>query len=44
MELNETERAELARLIQDGFTSGILDSDDGVRITWKLDINKFDTN
>lgn len=45
LELNDTDRAEIARLIKDGATSGILDSEDEdgnpTRIDWGLNTNKF---
>ena len=40
--LNESDREEIARLVKDGFTSGLLDRD-GFRISWVLtaDIIKY---
>ena len=37
----ETDNAEIAELIKDGNTSGILDNEMGYRISWKLEIEKF---
>lgn len=39
-EINDEDRAEIARLIANGNTSGILDSE-GYRITWSVDMEKF---
>jgi len=36
----ETDNQEIARLIQEGNTSGILDNEEGYRIVWDLKINK----
>jgi len=38
----ETDNEEIARLICNGSTSGILDNEDGYRISWELNINKFE--
>jgi len=32
---------EIARLIKDGCTSGILDNENGITTVWELDINNF---
>ena len=40
-EINDLDREEIARLITEGNTSGILDSE-GYRITWNLDMEKFE--
>lgn len=39
-EVNDIDRAEIAELIRNGNTSGILDSE-SFRVSWSLDINKF---
>lgn len=39
-EVNDIDREEIARLVKEGNTSGILDSE-GYRISWSLDIEKF---
>jgi len=41
MELNEIDQQEIARLITEGNTSGILDDEGGYRIVWDLKVNKF---
>ena len=38
----ETDNEEIARLISDGCTSGILDNEEGYRISWDLKVNKFE--
>ncbi len=38
----ETDNAEIARLIADGNTSGILDNEEGYRISWDLKVEKFE--
>ena len=38
----ETDNQEIARLVADGNTSGILDNEAGYRIVWKLNIDKFE--
>lgn len=38
----ETDNEEIARLISEGFTSGILDNEEGYRISWNLEVNKFE--
>lgn len=38
----ETDNQEIARLIKEGCTSGILDNEAGYRIVWELNINKFE--
>ena len=38
----ETDNEEIARLISEGCTSGILDNEDGYRISWNLEVNKFE--
>ena len=37
----ETDDAEIARHVADGCTSGILDNEEGYRISWELKVNKF---
>jgi len=37
----ETDNQEIARLIAEGNTGGILDNEEGYRISWKLNIEKF---
>ena len=39
-EPTDDDRAEIARLIADGFDKGILDNN-GYRMVWSLDIDKF---
>ena len=43
MELSEQDRAEIARLIKEGYTDGIIDCEDegGYRISWSLKADKF---
>ena len=41
MELTDLDREQIARLITEGYTSGILDSDT-YRISWDLTTNKFE--
>lgn len=38
----ETDNAEISRLISEGCTSGLLDNEDGYRITWSLSVDKFE--
>jgi len=38
----ETDNEEIARLIKEGNTSGILDNEEGYRISWDLTIEKFE--
>jgi len=38
----ETDNQEMGRLISEGNTSGILDSEDGYRISWDLNVEKFE--
>lgn len=38
----ETDNEEISRLIKEGNTSGILDNEDGYRIVWELNIEKFE--
>ena len=38
----ELDNQEIARLIAEGNTSGILDNEDGYRISWDLSIEKFE--
>jgi hypothetical protein len=38
----EMDNQEIARLIQDGNTSGILDNEEGYRIVWELKVEKFE--
>lgn len=33
---------EIASQVATGFTSGILDNEDGYRISWSIEINKFE--
>lgn len=40
-EITDEDRAEIARLIAAGNTSGILDSE-GYRITWEIEMEKFE--
>lgn len=47
LDLEDIDLEEIARLIKEGFTSGILDSqdenDEWFRIEWQIKINKFNT-
>jgi len=38
----ETDNQEIARLISEGNTSGILDNEAGYRISWDLNVEKFE--
>lgn len=38
----ETDNEEIARLIKEGSTSGILDNEEGYRISWNLNVEKFE--
>jgi hypothetical protein len=38
----ETDNEEIARLVKEGNTSGILDNEAGYRIVWELKIEKFE--
>jgi len=38
----ETNNKEIGRLISEGNTSGVLDSEDGYRISWYLNVEKFE--
>jgi len=38
----ETDNQEIARLITEGNTSGILDNEEGYRISWDLKVEKFE--
>jgi len=38
----ETDNEEIARLVKEGFTSGILDNEEGYRISWNLNVEKFE--
>lgn len=38
----ETDNQEIARLISEGCTSGILDNEEGYRISWDLKVEKFE--
>ena len=38
----ETDNQEIARLIVEGNTSGILDNEEGYRIVWDLKVEKFE--
>ena len=44
LEIDDGERCEIARLIEDGVIGGILDNEDGTRVNWHLDMEKFDNN
>jgi hypothetical protein len=41
MEIDDTDRAEIAEQIKNGYTSGILDGE-GTRISWELKAEKFE--
>ena len=38
----EIDNKEIARLVAEGYTSGILDNEKGYRILWDLKIEKFE--
>ena len=38
----ETDNEEIARLIKEGNTSGLLDNEEGYRIVWELKVEKFE--
>lgn len=38
----EIDNQEIARLVAEGNTSGILDNEEGYRISWDLKIEKFE--
>ena len=38
----EIDNQEIARLISEGNTSGILDNEEGYRISWDLKVEKFE--
>lgn len=38
----ETDNQEIARLISEGFTSGILCNEEGYKINWDLKVKKFE--
>ena len=38
----ETDNEEIARLVKEGYTSGILDNEAGYRISWELNVEKFE--
>ena len=38
----ETDNEKIARLVAEGNTSGILDNEDGYRISWNLSVEKFE--
>lgn len=38
----ETDNEEIARLISEGYTSGILNNEEGYRISWSLSVDKFE--
>lgn len=38
----ETDNEEIARLVKEGNTSGILDNEAGYRISWNLNVEKFE--
>lgn len=40
----ETDNEEIARLISEGNTAGLLDNEEGYRINWSLSIDKFETD
>ena len=40
-EISDLDRIEIARLVTQGFTSGILDDGHGYRISWELKTDKF---
>jgi len=40
-EVNNYDLQEIARLIEEGNTSGILDDGNGYKISWSIEINKF---
>lgn len=40
-ELREAEQAEIARLIQEGFTSGKITDEEGISVSWDLSYEKW---
>jgi len=38
----ETDNQEIGKLIAEGNTGGILDNEAGYRISWDLEVNKFE--
>jgi hypothetical protein len=44
IEVNDYNRQEIARLVNEGNTSGILDDEEGYRIIWELSIKKFNND
>lgn len=38
----ESDNQEIGRLVAEGNTSGILDNEDGYRISWELKVEKFE--
>lgn len=38
----ETDNQEIARLVAEGNTSGILTNEEGYRISWELKVEKFE--
>lgn len=38
----EIDNQEIARLIKEGNTSGLLDNEEGYRIVWDLNVKKFE--
>ncbi|MDD5009585.1 MAG: hypothetical protein PHC68_14435 [Syntrophorhabdaceae bacterium] len=42
-EIYDEDRAEIAGLIDQGNTGGILDREDGIRISWELKIEAFES-
>lgn len=40
-EVNENDRDEIARLVKEGYTSGLLHNEEGYTINWSLSIDKF---
>jgi len=40
----ETDNEEIARLISGGNTSGLLANEEGYKISWNLNVEKFESN
>lgn len=40
-EVDDIDRLQISEQVRVGFTSGILDNENGYRIAWDLDIKKF---
>lgn len=38
----ETDNEEIARQVAEGCTSGLLDNEEGYRISWNLEVEKFE--